>query len=101
MDSAENIRRFRPVVQHLNMRFAENMRLQGHEYTIGPNPQDGDENMEIDQEAQNESDDLESLSTHVSLPSQSTSPVMKLLIGCRGFWSVLVEPSYRIVTTLC
>ncbi|KAJ6199967.1 Dynamin family protein [Bipolaris maydis] len=38
MDAAvnvsENIRRFRAVIQHLNINFASNMRLRGHKYTF-------------------------------------------------------------------
>lgn len=42
------------------------MRLQGHKYAIGSNSDDDDEDME--EEAQNEPDNLESLSMHVFLP---------------------------------
>ncbi|KAJ6284185.1 P-loop containing nucleoside triphosphate hydrolase protein [Bipolaris maydis] len=49
MDAAvnvsENIRRFRAVIQHLNINFASNMRLRGHKYTFRVRP--GDEEQEI------------------------------------------------------
>ena len=34
VDSMTNIRRFRAVVQYLNLQFAENMRLRGHQFAI-------------------------------------------------------------------
>ncbi|KAJ6286253.1 P-loop containing nucleoside triphosphate hydrolase protein [Bipolaris maydis] len=40
VDSAENIRRFRAVVQHLNMGFAKDMRLRGHRYNFEAGPGD-------------------------------------------------------------
>ena len=42
VDSEENIRRFRAVIQHLNIQFADNMRLRGHKYAVGVGPGDDD-----------------------------------------------------------
>lgn len=40
VDSSENICRFRAVVQHLNIKFAKDMRLRGHKYAFGIRPGD-------------------------------------------------------------
>ena len=59
VDASENIRRFRAVIQHLNMNFAHDMRLRGHKYAFESGP--GDEEREIEEEAkaQEELDNLE------------------------------------------
>lgn len=41
-DSDKNIRRFRAAIQHLNLDFAQCMRLQGHSYALGHGPGDDD-----------------------------------------------------------
>lgn len=42
VDAIENITRFRAVVQHRNLLFAENMRHCGHKYVVGVGPGDDD-----------------------------------------------------------
>jgi hypothetical protein len=58
VDSTENIRRFRTVIQHLNIGFANDMRLRGHKFAFGSGP--GDEERETDEEtkAQEELEEL-------------------------------------------
>ncbi|KAF2748951.1 GTP-binding protein [Sporormia fimetaria CBS 119925] len=41
VDSHENIRRFRAVIQHLNLRFADIMHRNGHKYAIPPGKDKG------------------------------------------------------------
>ncbi len=48
VDDVNNIRRFRAVIQHLNITFAKNMRLRGHKYSFGAGP--GDDNEEIEEQ---------------------------------------------------
>lgn len=54
VDSTENIRRFRAVVQHLNIQFANNMRLRGHKFAVGIGPGDTDMDEAEDKQIQNE-----------------------------------------------
>ncbi|PVH92842.1 GTP-binding protein [Periconia macrospinosa] len=91
VDSAENIRRFRAVIQHLNIKFADNMHLRGHKYTIDSSPEDDDSDVETDDKAKSEPDDLESLPTSVFLPKpksftrdEAISWVQKVLERSRG-----------------
>ncbi|KAF5846677.1 hypothetical protein GGP41_004724 [Bipolaris sorokiniana] len=46
VDSSENIRRFRAVVQHLNMGFAKDMRLRGHGYNFEAGPGDDERGLQ-------------------------------------------------------
>ncbi|OCL01429.1 hypothetical protein AOQ84DRAFT_306727 [Glonium stellatum] len=49
VDSSENIRRFRAVIQHLNLRFAKQMGLYGHKYAIpGPDSESEEESSDKD-----------------------------------------------------
>lgn len=49
VDSSDNVRRFRAVIQHLNLAFAEDMRLRGHKYAFGKGP--GDDDRDAEEEA--------------------------------------------------
>ena len=42
VDAKENLARFRAVIQHRNLSFAEDMRLRGHKYAVGAGPGDDD-----------------------------------------------------------
>lgn len=54
VDAKENIRRFRAVVQHRNLGFAEDMRLRGHKFDFGVGPGDDDQEMAEAQKAEKE-----------------------------------------------
>jgi hypothetical protein len=54
VDAKENITRFRAVVQHRNLGFAENMRLRGHKYAVGVGPGDDDHEQAEEKKAQEE-----------------------------------------------
>ncbi|RYN59495.1 hypothetical protein AA0117_g13105 [Alternaria alternata] len=54
VDASENIRRFRAVIQYLNMKFANDMRLRGHKYAFGAGPGDEEREIEEDMKAQGE-----------------------------------------------
>jgi hypothetical protein len=58
VDSVANIPRFRAVIQHLNIQFAEDMRLRGHKYVIGTGPGDDDAEKADEEKAQKELADL-------------------------------------------
>lgn len=58
VDASENIRRFRAVVQHINIAFANDMRLRGHKYSFGSGPGDNEKDTE---EAEKARQDLEKL----------------------------------------
>jgi hypothetical protein len=59
VDASENIRRFRAVIQHLNINFANDMRLRGHKYAFGAGPGDEEREIEEDVKAQKELDNLD------------------------------------------
>ncbi|KAF1925405.1 GTP-binding protein [Didymella exigua CBS 183.55] len=59
VDSSDNIRRFRAVVQHLNLAFAEDMRLRGHKYAFGRGPGDNERDAEEESKAYKELEKLE------------------------------------------
>ena len=92
VDSTENIRRFRAVVQHLNMGFANDMRLRGHKFAFEAGP--GDEQRDTEEEARAEQElsrmeDDEALSL-LPVPKKLTrkdaiSWVKKTLERSRGF----------------
>ncbi|KNG50264.1 dynamin family protein [Stemphylium lycopersici] len=54
VDSSENIRRFRAVIQHLNMGFAKDMRLRGHKFAFESGPGDEEREAKEATEAQKE-----------------------------------------------
>jgi hypothetical protein len=58
VDHSQNIRRFRAVIQHVNIAFANDMRLRGHKYGFGAGPGDRDEDKEEEKKAQEELDKL-------------------------------------------
>jgi hypothetical protein len=58
VDSTENIRRFRAVIQHLNIGFANDMRLRGHKFAFGSGPGDEEQETEEETKAQEELEEL-------------------------------------------
>ncbi|KAF2798534.1 hypothetical protein K505DRAFT_371665 [Melanomma pulvis-pyrius CBS 109.77] len=54
VDSTENVRRFRAVIQHLNIKFADDMRLRGHKYAVGMGPGDDDTDKADEEKAKQE-----------------------------------------------
>jgi hypothetical protein len=92
VDASENIRRFRAVVQHLNINFANDMRLRGHKYAFGAGPGDEEQDTEEDAEAQEELDKLGEYSRpdHLLKPTELTRQeavewVKKILERSRGY----------------
>jgi hypothetical protein len=92
VDASENIRRFRAVVQHLNINFASDMRLRGHKYAFGAGPGDEEQDTEEDAEAQEELDKPEEYSRpdHLPKPTELTRQeavewVKKILERSRGY----------------
>ena len=97
VDSAENIRRFRAVIQHLNIQFAEKIRRYGSKYRIDPptkSTQASDPDYaaelssvatdpELDSEASDEDDIFTPLQKKMSRPS-AVSWVLKVLQRSRG-----------------
>lgn len=89
VDANENMARFRAVIQHRNIAFAENMRLRGHKYAFGIGP--GDDEIERNEaaEAQN------ALDTYDEMPllptpeflnrDQAVAWAKKMLERSRGF----------------
>lgn len=59
IDSFKNIRRFRAVVQHLNIGFAQDIRLKGHKYAFGKGPGDDERDAEEEEMALRELENLE------------------------------------------
>ncbi|KAH9875346.1 hypothetical protein J1614_004838 [Plenodomus biglobosus] len=57
VDASGNIRRFRAVIQHLNMKFAHDMRLRGHKYAFGAGPGDEKEETEKEETEEDETED--------------------------------------------
>ncbi|KAF2116621.1 P-loop containing nucleoside triphosphate hydrolase protein [Lophiotrema nucula] len=91
VDSAENIRRFRAVVQFLNVGFADNMRIRGHKFAIGAGPGDDDDDAAEDERAQEELNDLDDDVDSVLLPKpksltrdEAVAWVRKVLERSRG-----------------
>ena len=89
VDATENIRRFRAVVQHLNIKYAEDMRLRGHKYAIGGGPGDDETEKLEEEKAQGE---LENLADDVFLPKpksltrkEGVDWVKKTLERSRGY----------------
>lgn len=92
VDSAENIRRFRAVIQHLNMEFANNMRRRGHKYAVGIGPGDDDIDKAEEEKAQSQLTSLEDEDISSLLPKPKTLTrkeaiewVQKVLERSRGF----------------
>jgi hypothetical protein len=90
--SAEpNIRRFRAVVQHLNMHFADEMRLKGHDYAFGVGPGDDDVAMAQDLQAEEELETFEGSAVDSTQPrpkkmtrKESVQWVTQMLKRSRG-----------------
>ncbi|KAF2848777.1 hypothetical protein T440DRAFT_453676 [Plenodomus tracheiphilus IPT5] len=68
VDASQNIRRFRAVIQHLNMNFANDMRLRGHKFAFVSGPGDEDKEIEEEQKATEELDKLADDNEQVLLP---------------------------------
>ncbi|CAN9170146.1 unnamed protein product [Alternaria alternata] len=92
VDAPENIRRFRAVIQHLNINFATNMRLRGHKYALGAGPGDEEKEIEEDLKAQEELEDLEEHPSLMFLPKpkkltrqEAVEWVKKTLERSRGY----------------
>jgi hypothetical protein len=92
VDAPENIRRFRAVIQHLNINFATNMRLRGHKYAFGAGPGDEEQEIEEDLKAQEELKDLEEHPSLMFLPKpkkltrqEAIEWVKKTLERSRGY----------------
>lgn len=54
VDAQDNIKRFRAVIQHLNIQFSKNMTFRGHKYTIPAGPGDDDAEQAEERKAQQE-----------------------------------------------
>jgi hypothetical protein len=92
VDASENIRRFRAVIQHLNIKFADDMRLRGHKYAFGAGPGDEERETEEEAKAQEELDSLEDHPQISLLPrptlltrKEAVEWVKKTLERSRGF----------------
>jgi hypothetical protein len=92
VDASENIRRFRAVIQHVNITFANDMRLRGHKYGFGPGPGDNKKDAEEDQKAREDLDKLgdEEALLFLPKPKQLTRKeavhwVKKMLERSRGY----------------
>ncbi|EDU48560.1 GTP-binding protein [Pyrenophora tritici-repentis] len=92
VDSTENIRRFRAVIQHLNMAFANDMRLRGHKFAIGAGPSDDKKDIEEDAKAAKELAGQKGGDTSSFLPvpkhltrNEAVGWVKKTLERSRGF----------------
>jgi hypothetical protein len=92
VDASENIRRFRAVIQHLNIRFADDMRLRGHKYAFGAGPGDEERETEEEAKAQEELDSLDDDPQISFLPrptlltrKEAVEWVKKTLERSRGF----------------
>ena len=93
VDSTENIRRFRAVIQHLNMSFANDMRLRGHKFAFEAGPGDEEREIEEDTKAERELDELEDeeeTPTFLPVPKKLTRKeavcwVKKTLERSRGY----------------
>ncbi|USP81055.1 hypothetical protein yc1106_08329 [Curvularia clavata] len=86
VDSSENIRRFRVVIQHLNMKFAKDMRLRGHKYLLGAADDDEAAKELKKLKEQEESDDLTGLPVPKKLTrDEAIQWVKKTLERSRGY----------------
>jgi hypothetical protein len=92
VDAKGNIRRFRAVVQHLNIKFSDGMRLRGHKYAVGVGPGDDDMLVAETKEAQEElakmkdDDDLSLLpKPKILTRKEATTWVKKTLERSRGY----------------
>ncbi|KAH9865175.1 hypothetical protein IAQ61_009122 [Plenodomus lingam] len=68
VDDSQNIRRFRAVIQHLNMNFAQDMRLRGHKYAITAGPGDDEKEREEEEKAAEELAGLQEENEQIVLP---------------------------------
>ncbi|KAF2098337.1 hypothetical protein NA57DRAFT_66664 [Rhizodiscina lignyota] len=73
IDTGDNIKRLRAVVQHLNLQFAERMRLTGGKYVITNQNGCIIDNEELDDEDENDSSGL----SHIEAPMDVVSHVPK------------------------
>ncbi|KAF1351464.1 dynamin family protein-like protein [Lizonia empirigonia] len=92
VDAPENIRRFRAVIQHLNMTFANDMRLRGHKYAFGAGSGDDEHEKEEETKAQQELENLGEDEALCFLPKpkiltrqEGIEWVKKTLERCRGY----------------
>jgi hypothetical protein len=92
VDHTENIRRFRAVVQHVNLTFSNDMRLRGHKYGFGAGPGDKDKDTEAEQKAREELEKLGEKDDNSLLPKpkqltrkESVQWVKKTLERSRGY----------------
>ncbi|KAF2131034.1 hypothetical protein P153DRAFT_313280, partial [Dothidotthia symphoricarpi CBS 119687] len=92
VDASENIRRFRGVVQHLNIAFAKDMRLRGHKFAFGAGPGDDKQDTEEEKKAQEELEKLGDDATLSFLPKpkkltreEAIDWVKKTLERSRGY----------------
>ncbi|CAA9960015.1 GTP-binding protein [Pyrenophora teres f. maculata] len=92
VDSTDNIRRFRAVVQHLNMSFAKDVRLRGHKFAFEAGPGDEEREVEEDYKAQKELEELEEDADLCDLPTpkkltrkEAVNWVKKTLERSRGY----------------
>lgn len=89
--SVENVRRFRAVIQDLNMKFAENMRRQGHKFAIAADPgddkdaadEDGDTQLPVEDEGSQKISFLRR--PKVLSRKEGVEWVKKTLVRTRGF----------------
>ncbi|OAL42618.1 GTP-binding protein [Pyrenochaeta sp. DS3sAY3a] len=92
VDASENIRRFRAVIQYLNIGFAKNMRLRGHKYAVGVGPGDDDIEVAEEEKAQSQLANLNDEDANTLLPKpkvlsreEAIEWVQKVLERSRGF----------------
>ncbi|KAF2190472.1 GTP-binding protein [Zopfia rhizophila CBS 207.26] len=90
--SSDNLRRLRAAIQHLNIEFADNMRVRGHKYAVGAGPGDDDVDLADAEKAQQDLANLPPNQEDILLPrpetlnrDQSISWVQKVLERSRGF----------------
>lgn len=77
VDGPENIRRFRAVVQHVNIAFADNMRLRGHKYGFGAGPGDEEKDIEEDEKVRRELEALDITDSEAVAGTVATSSKLK------------------------
>jgi hypothetical protein len=92
VDNNENIRRFRAVIQYVNLTFSNDMRLRGHKYGFGAGPGDKDKDTEAEEKAREELEKLGEKDEGSLLPKpiqltrkESVQWVKKTLERSRGY----------------
>lgn len=68
VDSTENIRRFRAVIQHLNLQFAKQMSRYGKKYAIPPANDKGEENNSEDEDEDEDGKNQEEQNVDLGVP---------------------------------